>query len=60
MFFGAASQPATPIDDQNLEVISIDYLKRKAEGIVNWAASINKYIFSDKQLRKYLTHLKLS
>jgi SOS response regulatory protein OraA/RecX len=38
----------------------MEYLKRKSESIVQWAASINKEIFSEKQLRKYLAHLKLS
>jgi hypothetical protein len=34
--------------DENQEIISMDYLKRKGESIINWAASINKEIFSEK------------
>ena len=34
--------------DENAEIISLEYLKRKAESIINWAASINKEIFSEK------------
>jgi hypothetical protein len=34
--------------DDNQEIISVDYLKRKGESIINWATSINKEIFSEK------------
>jgi glutamyl/glutaminyl-tRNA synthetase len=41
----AQSEGAT---DDSQEIISVDYLKRKGESIINWAASINKEIFSEK------------
>jgi hypothetical protein len=34
--------------DENAEIISVEYLKRKSESIIHWAASINKEIFSEK------------
>ena len=34
--------------DENQEIVSVDYLKRKGESIINWAASINKEFFSEK------------
>jgi hypothetical protein len=38
----------------------MEYLKRKSESILNWAHSIDKQVFNEKTLRKYLTTLKLS
>ena len=46
-------------DDSQL-IVSVDYLKKKADSLLHWANSINKDIFSEKKLRKYLTQLKLS
>ena len=52
----------TPVIDQGEEesddsqlIISVDYLKKKADSLLHWANSINKDIFSEKKLRKYLT-----
>lgn len=45
--FWGATQTESATDD-NQEIISVDYLKRKGESIINWAASINKEIFSEK------------
>jgi len=38
----------------------MEYLKRKAESLLHWAAQINKEVFSEKKLRKYLATLKMS
>lgn len=45
--------------NENEEIVSLEYLRKKADSIINWAASINKEIFCEKKLRKYLTQLKL-
>lgn len=41
-------------------IVSVEYLKRKAESLLHWAAQINKEVFSEKKLRKYLSTLKMS
>ena len=45
--WGTTTQTEGATND-NQEIISVDYLKRKGESIINWAASINKEIFSEK------------
>jgi hypothetical protein len=46
MLWGGSNTSVTV--DENAEIISVEYLKRKSESIINWAASINKEIFSEK------------
>lgn len=38
----------------------MEYLKRKAESILQWSHQIGKQVFSDRTLRKYLSQLRHS
>ena len=46
MLWGSAANNAS--EETDSEIISVEYLKRKGESIISWAASINKEIFSEK------------
>lgn len=35
------------VEDDDEELVSVEYLKRKAESILNWAVSVNKEIISE-------------
>jgi hypothetical protein len=45
LIFGSGEKAEAAVDE---EVVSVEYLKRKAEGIIAWAASLNKSIFSER------------
>ena len=45
--FGDSETLNTQVNDEQ-ELVSMDYLKKKAESIIQWAALVNKEIISEK------------
>jgi hypothetical protein len=40
------SKEPEPAEEESLEIVSIDYLKKKSEAIIHWAATYNKEVMS--------------
>ncbi|CDW85345.1 UNKNOWN [Stylonychia lemnae] len=42
------------------EVVSLEYVNKKADSLLRWANTLDKQIFSEKQLRKNLLKIKMN